>query len=125
MNELICELELPYPPSTNTYWRSKRGTTRKYISEKGVAFLSEVQSIIEQSGLCLNIDHCVALEIKLYPPDLRRRDIDNTLKATFDSLEKSGLIKDDCLITMLNIEKLEKVKGGKMLIKISSLKPLK
>jgi crossover junction endodeoxyribonuclease RusA len=53
------------------------------------------------------------LSVMLYPPDRRRRDIDNVCKALLDSLTFAGLIEDDSLIDKLTIERGTVVKGGK------------
>lgn len=46
--------------------------------------------------------------LEAYPPDKRRRDIDNLLKAVFDSLQKSGIILDDSQIKSVHARMLEK-----------------
>jgi len=60
----------------------------------------------------------LAMFIKIYPPDKRRRDIDNVLKALLDSLEHAGVYENDSQIFRLQIEKKEPIKGGKCFVKI-------
>lgn len=56
--------------------------------------------------------------MEVYPPDNRRRDLDNLLKATLDAMEKSGLYKDDKDFIDIRIVKKERVPEGKVTIKL-------
>ena len=114
-------IELPFPNSTNTHWRHARGRT--YVSPKGVEFRNKVAEIIKQRG-----DKAPAgrleIGVMLYPPDKRKRDIDNYgAKSLLDALTYSGLIEDDSLIDRLVIERGAIVAGGKCRIYISEHKP--
>ncbi len=109
-------MDLPYPPSANTYWRHARG--RHYISPNGLAFRAAVCTAAKLHGL-IAPDGRLALAVKLYPPDKRKRDIDNICKALLDSLTNSGIIQDDSLIDHLIIERDIIIKGGKCRIYIS------
>ena len=60
----------------------------------------------------------LSVELYFYPPDNRRRDIDNVQKCLLDSLEKGGLLADDYQIKRLLSERLEKVKDGRVDVKI-------
>jgi len=103
-------LDLDYPPSANTYWRHARG--RHYIGEKGLAFRAKVAELVAMHKLKADAGR-LELSVMLYPPDRRRRDIDNVCKALLDSLTFAGLIEDDSLIDRLLIERGAVVKGGK------------
>ncbi len=46
----------------------------------------------------------VAVKLELYPPDNRRRDIDNTLKCLFDSFTHAGVWEDDSQVKSLTVE---------------------
>ena len=58
------------------------------------------------------------VDIHVYPPDRRRRDVDNVQKALLDALDHGGGYEDDSQIVRLSIEKGELVEGGKTIIKI-------
>ncbi len=104
-------IDLPFPNSTNTHWRHARG--RHYVSPKGVAFRNLVKTEVERYALKAP-DGRLELSVMLYPPDNRRRDIDNFgTKSLLDALTYSGLIEDDSLIDRLLIERGAVVKGGK------------
>ena len=66
----------------------------------------------------------VLMEVKMFPPDRRRRDIDNHMKALQDSIVKSGLLEDDELIDQLFIYRGEVVKGGLVIVEITDSGPL-
>ena len=49
----------------------------------------------------------VELFIELYPPDNRRRDVDNSLKCLLDTFTHAGLYEDDSQICKLTVIKRE------------------
>lgn len=108
MSELFRAV-LPYPPSVNHYWH--RSGNRTYISEAGQRFLEQVRLVALERKV-QPISDPVTLEAVLHPPDARKRDTDNTLKAVLDSLQKSGVLKDDNLVRRVNVEMSTPVKGG-------------
>ena len=57
--------------------------------------------------------------IWMYPPDRRKRDTDNILKALFDAIEKSGLIDDDYQFSRHVVERFAPVKPGHVHVKIT------
>lgn len=58
-------------------------------------------------------------KIELYPPDRRRRDIDNLLKPLLDALTHGGAIADDELFDELTITRQSVVSGGLVVVYIS------
>jgi len=50
--------------------------------------------------------------IRVFPPDRRRRDLDNILKASLDALVKAGVVEDDYLVRRLVVERDEPQKPG-------------
>lgn len=95
----MIELDLPFPPSTNDYYRSR------------------VCSILAASGV-RPFDGPLAVQIEVYPPDNQRRDLDNTMKALLDALQHGGAYRDDSQIVCLVIEKRSPLLGGKMVVHI-------
>ncbi len=111
----MIELDLPFPPSVNGYWRNiamgKR--PRTIISEKGRDYrAATIASILRQhSGYLLR--GRLAVEVTLYAPDRRARDIDNYLKGLLDAITHSKEVwEDDGQIDELRIERGEIRKGG-------------
>ena len=100
-------IELPFPPSVNTYWRSpNKGKLagRTLISEKGRVYRADVQEIAIRYRVPMTQGR-VSVCVDAFVPDRRRRDLDNMLKALLDSLVHARLIEDDGLIDKLSIER--------------------
>lgn len=113
------KLTLPFPPSVNTYWRNTRKGV--LISASGRSFRSNaLADIMEQlrrvpEPITVN----VAVSVILYPPDRRPRDLDNYLKAAFDSLTHAGVWVDDKQVKRLFVEWGPLAKRGKTEITIN------
>jgi len=67
----------------------------------------------------------VEVSVLLFPPDKRQRDLDNYLKALFDSLTHAGVWGDDSQIKRFNVEWGKQVKRGKAEITIQPFKASK
>jgi len=61
------------------------------------------------------------MTIDVYPPDKRKRDLDNICKNLLDSLQKAQIYPDDNQIDLLIIQRKEVVKGGKLHVSISTI----
>jgi crossover junction endodeoxyribonuclease RusA len=99
-------ISLPFPPSMNTYWRNVRGKT--LISLAGRQYRTAVHHAITVSRISGLIDRetitrPIRVDILATPPDKRRRDLDNLLKAPLDALTHAGVWTDDSLIHHLSI----------------------
>ena len=98
-------LKIRKPPALNNlYGHNKFGSF--YLKADGRVWKEECIYLIKSSGL-EEIEGEVELWIKL--KTCRHQDIDSILKILFDSIQDSGIIKDDYQIFKLNMEK-EKVK---------------
>ena len=98
---------LPWPPSVNTYWRHVNGVTM--LSAKGRAYRDAVAVIvfIGQHQESFKPDDDLEITIMAYPPDRRRRDIDNLAKAILDGLQHATVYPDDYRISRLTIHRRE------------------
>lgn len=116
---MTYQLELPYPPSVNHYY----GTSGKmrYIKPAGKAFREQVAWIVKQARV-QKLTGKVSVFIRLMPPDLRRRDADNVLKAALDALQHAGCFDDDSQVEDLHIVKGSKFTGGKCEVLIGEMK---
>ena len=81
----MIRFTLPWPPSVNNYWHRNGKTI--YVSKRGKEFRNEVYYLCRQYKDAFDCDAALAMFIWVYPPDKRKRDLDNLLKATCDSLE--------------------------------------
>jgi crossover junction endodeoxyribonuclease RusA len=112
-------LVLPWPPSVNTYYRNIQGRT--LISKRGRKYVKDVKRIVELAGSPRMEPGRYSVTIELYPPDVRKRDIDNAAKAILDSLTKSGVWEDDSLVDCLTLNRMPTRKHGAAMITIEDL----
>lgn len=110
-------IDLPFPPTVNSYYNKTRNGI--FISKKGTAFRKACAAAChEQSCFNLNLDMKLTLDVILYPPDRRCRDLDNYMKALQDALgnPKDGngakVWLDDSQIDLLPIHRGVLVSGG-------------
>jgi len=108
-------IALPYPPTVNHYWG--QSGTRRYIMPRGVAF-REAVALELYAAHGAPIEGPVRLDIVAHPPDKRRRDIDNILKALLDALEHGRAFEDDSQVAHLTIRRAEPVNGGRVDVEI-------
>ena len=112
---MTIEIELPHPPSINHYWR--RVGPRTLISREGRRFRERVMAILAARGVA-PLEGPLAVDVEIYPPDGRRRDIDNVQKALLDALQHGGAYLDDSQVVRLSTVKCEPVSGGKSIVRI-------
>ena len=112
----MISLQLPYPPSINNYWRHARG--RHYISAQGKAFRQEVWAT---AGTRPRMDGRLGVDVQVWVPDKRKRDLDNVLKALLDALEHAGIYKDDGQIDDLHITRRGIEPGGQCRVQVWEL----
>jgi crossover junction endodeoxyribonuclease RusA len=117
-------LTLPWPPSANTYYRHvSRGPLagRTLLSEAGRAYRKAVDAVVAQARARKALAVPLEIRIAAFPPDRRKRDLDNLLKSVLDCLEASGVIENDNLIESLSIYRAERVAGGQLEVQITTL----
>jgi crossover junction endodeoxyribonuclease RusA len=101
-------LELPYPPSVNHYWRNVT-VDRAVLSAEAKAYRIAVLAAV---GPRKPLRTRLSVEIELFPPDKRKRDLDNPIKALLDSLQHAYVFDDDEQIDRLTVCRREVFKGG-------------
>ena len=82
-------LTLPFPPSVNGYWRNINGRT--LISAKGRAYKKAVARLVQWNHAANKLQGRLVVLVALHPPDRRKRDIDNSMKALLDSMQAAGV----------------------------------
>lgn len=112
-------LELPFPPSMNTYWRHWRG--RMVLSKAGRQFKTDVQEYIINNNIPKFGDKKLKVTMILRPRDKRKVDIDNRIKAVLDSLEDAGVFDDDFQIDHIEMIRGEPIKGGLIRVLIEEI----
>lgn len=81
--EVIMQIDLPYPPSSNRYWRNFRG--RMVVSEEARNYKESIGLIANAAGL-QPVDGDVRVMLHIRRP-AKRRDLDNHVKVLLDSLQ--------------------------------------
>ena len=109
------EIELPFPPSVNHLWR--RVGNRTIISRNGRAFCRAVHAALIAQDVKPTTGRLV-VTIDVHPPDNRRRDLDNVMKALLDALQHGGAYADDGQIDELHIRRGACVPGGRVRVRI-------
>jgi len=112
-------LAMPYPPSVNSYWRHPTSgplAGRHMISEKGRAYREAVRAMfLGRKPIAGRLN----VEIIMSPPDKRKRDVDNIIKATLDSLTHAGVWGDDSQIDRLSVVRSSVRPGGGLQVTVS------
>lgn len=123
------KIVLPFPPSVNAYWKqitlkTRGGKTYRSTGLTKKARLFRTAAIIaikkQHPGHAI-IDYHVKVRIRLYPPTLRKFDVDNFNKGILDALTHAKIWVDDELVYDLHIIKDEKIKGGKAVVDVIRL----
>ncbi len=97
----MVKIELPWPPSVNHYWR--RNGARYFVSSEGKKFRDTVYHLCHKFRNTFGNKTRLEILIEAYPPDKRRRDLDNILKSLLDSLQFAGVYEDDSQIDRIHI----------------------
>lgn len=104
----MITLNLPWPPTVNTYWRNisrGRHAGRVLISETGRNYRKAVDAVVRDAHARKGYRGDLTVNIVAFPPDRRRRDLDNLLKGILDSLGHAGVYEDDSQVAMLSIKR--------------------
>lgn len=91
--------DLPWPPSLNRYYRNVG--YRVLISREGRQY--RMMTVSRLAGMVEKLKGNLKVFIELYPPDNRRRDVDNSLKCCLDALTHAGVYEDDSQIKDLRV----------------------
>ena len=108
---------LPWPVSVNSLYRAKG--KKIYITAKGKAFKKACGIIFAGIKMVYETER-VWLDIEVYPPDNRRRDISNLIKIVEDALP---WFKDASQVDKIEIIRCEKDhrKKGYIIVKCGAL----
>ena len=115
-------LNLPLPPSVNTYWRANG--KRRFISKEGMLFRENVADYCVDNKVPSFGEKRLQFQVTLYPRDRRIQDIDNRIKALFDALE-GWAYDSDSQIDVLIVQRGEIRKGGGCLVMVEELDELR
>lgn len=113
------QLNLPWPPSNNVYYRHNRGRT--HISAEGKAYREAVIYMTRAQDAKRFGVQPIAVRVVANPPDRRRRDLDNLCKSVFDALTQARVWDDDSQVHDLHLRWGEVVKGGGLVVTINEI----
>lgn len=103
-------ITVPWPPSVNHLWR--RGHNGgMYLSRAGREYRLLVLAAWAEAGRPSYGDAAVCIEIEASPPDRRRRDLDNIIKAVLDALVACRCITDDQQVQELRVARVDGFRG--------------
>ncbi len=111
-------ITLSWPPTVNHYYTIARG--RKILSKRGRKYKTTCYAEILSQGRQEVHKGPVSVFIRAYPPDKRKRDLDNLLKPVLDVLQTSGILEDDSQVEDLHIQRFYPSKPGRVEILVSS-----
>lgn len=116
-------LHLPWPPTINNYYKYAR-TGARYLDKSVRVFREGVLDSVREQLPGTTLYDQLFMEVYLYPPDNRKRDLDNYMKGLLDALTEAGMWGDDAQIDQLHIFRGEVVKGGSVRVEISEAGPV-
>lgn len=116
-------LHLPWPPTVNSYYKVTRNGQR-YLDKKVRIFREAVGASVHEQMAGVSLDDSLFMEVYLFPPDRRKRDLDNYMKGLLDALTQAGLWEDDSQIDQLHIYRGEVVDGGSVRIEVTDAGPV-
>jgi crossover junction endodeoxyribonuclease RusA len=102
-------ITLPWPPSVNRLYRKWGGhmvlapAARAYKKSVRLRLLGHIKPTTGR----------VDLTVRLFPPDKRRRDIDNILKCLLDALQGS-IYENDSQVWHLDLTRREPARPGRV-----------
>ena len=116
----MIEFELPWPskdlsPNTRLHWAKKAKAVRMARSE--------AENIAK--GHCRPLEGRILFELEFFPPDRRRYDDDGLLarmKSARDGIADALGVDDRRFVTQFSVSE-NVVKGGKVSIRMSEIKP--
>ena len=106
---------LPYPPTANTYYRNTPGGTK--ISKRGREYRRVVCSMV-RGTIARPMTGRLAVNIAVYWPDNRRRDLDNLPKGLLDALQHGAVYENDSQIRSLHIFEAGYMTGGQVIVTV-------
>ena len=116
---MICTLQLPLPPSVNTYYRNFHGRT--ILSKAARDYKQTVKEYVLLNKIPYFGDARLQAIITIFPRDRRSIDLDNRIKGAFDALQDAGVFDDDGQFDKIEIARGVIKTGGGCTIILATL----
>lgn len=107
------DIILGWPPSVNKVWKYGGGTVR---SQKAVKDYYMLSTMLHRRNIKATMMGRICVQVLVYPPDKRQRDLDNILKVPMDAMQKIGVYKNDSQIDELHVYRKEISKNNARLV---------
>lgn len=92
---------------------------KRHLSKAGRQYRENVYGeVLDQLGIFRPLKDPLFVTLGIYPPDRRKRDVDNMIKAVFDALVYSNVFIDDDQVVGLTAYKLPSFKPGSCVVSI-------
>lgn len=82
-----------------------------FISKRGKEYAKEVFYLCHRYRQSFTENQRLSISILAFPPDKRKRDLDNIFKSLLDSLVKADVLNDDEQIDELHIKRMQAKKS--------------
>ena len=116
---MMLKFELPYPPSINHYYlHTSKGVI---LGVKGKKYRRDAILLLNKYKGHFDSSKRLNVVINVFPPDKRKRDLDNIIKCLLDSLQHAEIYVDDNQIDWISIVRRNQVLNGCVQIWISKL----
>ena len=116
---MICTLQLPLPPTVNTYYRNFHGRT--ILSKAARDYKQTVKEYVLLNKIPSFGDARLQAIITIFSKDRRKQDLDNRLKSLLDSLGNASVFDDDSQFDKIEIGRGVIKNGGGCTIIIATL----
>ena len=93
------------------------------LSEHGREYRKAVDAIVAEHKARMGWSDRLRLYVMVYPPDNRKRDLDNLLKAVLDSLQAADVFLNDSQIDHLTISRTKNRPGGAIEVSVEQIGP--
>ena len=129
----MITLTLPFGPSVNHYKTIGRLTKtpsgkiyqKRINSPVTKRFFQEVwhriRDLKASTGFPGFAGATISVEVYVYPPDKRKRDLDGILKVLLDAMQWGGLYDDDYQIARLFVERCDIIREGQIVVRVKPL----
>lgn len=112
-------LNLPLPPSVNSYWGFSGH--RRFLTKEANSFKRAVADYVLEYRVPKLAKARLEFTVTLHFKDRRANDIDNRVKALWDALVNANVFDDDSQIDILIVNRGAIKKGGGCLVCIDIL----
>ena len=100
--KLAVEFMIPYPPSGNHIWKHTQAGAH-YLTPKAQLYYQTVAVEVMRQSAHRGLEGRLGVRCVIYPPDKRRRDMDNAWKVISDACTRARVWIDDNQIDQITL----------------------